>query len=39
MASKMALVCGIVLLAGFFVVCPAVALQRCMLAELFSSTT
>jgi hypothetical protein len=33
------LVCGIVLVAGLFMVNPAAAVQRCMLAELFTSTT
>lgn len=35
----MALICGIVLVAGLFMVNPAVGVQRCMLAELFTSTT
>jgi hypothetical protein len=34
----LALVCGVVLVAGFFMVGAAGAAERCVLAELFTST-
>lgn len=36
---RLALVCAMVIVAGFFMVGAASAAERCVLAELFSSTS